>query len=468
MGNKPWDISSISDLIEDGVITAHKDGNHGSNYPRVHEFGEKGVPFLTAKLLDEGGRIELQSAKRLNFEKAKKITFGYIEEGDVLLSHNATVGRVAVVPELTEKVLIGTSLTHYRLDSTRLLPGYLAAYFRGRDFQNQLAAVMSLSTRNQVPITLQRKLNVVVPPISEQKSIAHILGTLDDKIELNRRMNETLEGMAQALFKRWFVDFDPVLDKAMDAGNPIPEPFQKRAAARKQLGNKRKLLPAHIAKHFPDSFVFDEEMGWIPEEWEKKQVKDFGSIICGKTPSKSIKNYYGDAIPFIKIPDMHNSVWITNTSDGLSLVGARSQAKKQIPENSICVSCIATIGKVVITSEDSHTNQQINSVVPHRKAFKYFLYFAFLNMNKFLHDMASGGSATLNLNTGNFSKIEILSPSYSVANAYYNSVDPLFQKMLANDVESKSLTNLRDALLPKLLSGELRVPDVEKLIEKAL
>jgi len=82
--------------------------------------------------------------------------------------------------------------------------------------------------------------------------------------------------------------------------------------------------------------------------------------------------------------------------------------------------------------------------------------------------MASGGSATLNLNTGNFSKIEILSPSYSVANAYYNSVDPLFQKMLANDVESKSLTNLRDALLPKLLSGELRVPDVEKLIEKAL
>ena len=102
----------------------------------------------------------------------------------------------------------------------------------------------------------------------EQKAIAHILGTLDDKIELNRQMNATLEAMAQALFKSWFVDFDPVIDNALAAGNSIPEPLQAKAEVRAALGDQRKPLPEAIQKQFPSRFVFSEEMGWIPEGWE--------------------------------------------------------------------------------------------------------------------------------------------------------------------------------------------------------
>ncbi len=324
-----------------------------------------------------------------------------------------------------------------------------------------------------------------LPPLPEQKAIAHILGSLDDKIELNRRMNETLEGISRNLFKSWFTDFDPVLDNAILAGNSIPDEFAQRAEVRRKvlaqnqpspnISNGERDFPdfgkdaadfpsignksSKVRKNFPDSFQ-PSELGPIPAGWEVRQVKDFGLVVCGKTPSKSNADYYGNTIPFIKIPDMHQSAWITDTSDGLSLDGARSQSKKQIPANSICVSCIATVGKVVITSRDSHTNQQINSVVPNRDYFRYYLYFTFSGMTKELHDLASGGSATLNLNTGNFSKINILLPSDEALESYFSAVDSQFQKMLSNDIESQTLTNLRDTLLPKLISGELRVEDV--------
>ncbi|MEI7941068.1 MAG: restriction endonuclease subunit S, partial [Verrucomicrobiota bacterium] len=192
--------ATIEELIASGAIVAHKDGNYGSSYPRVEEFGAEGVPFLTAKSLREG-YVDIAGAPRLGDARADELTFGFVQTDDVLLSHNATIGRVAVVPQYKGRLLVGTSLTYFRLNPQKLLPRYLAVYLAGAEFQNQLVAVMSHSTRNQVPVTAQRKLHVVVPPLAEQKAIAAVLGALDDKIELNRRMNATLEAMARALFQ---------------------------------------------------------------------------------------------------------------------------------------------------------------------------------------------------------------------------------------------------------------------------
>jgi type I restriction enzyme S subunit len=134
-------------------------------------------------------------------------------------------------------------------------------------------------------------LPVAVPPLREQCAIAHILGTLDDKIELNRRMNETLEAMARALFKSWFVDFDPVRAKAEGRDPGLPKP---------------------LADLFPDSFE-DSELGDIPKRWTVWRVADIGSVICGKTPSTQVSKYYGDDVPFITIPDMHGKIFATAT-----------------------------------------------------------------------------------------------------------------------------------------------------------
>ncbi|MCI5167642.1 MAG: restriction endonuclease subunit S [Candidatus Electrothrix sp. GM3_4] len=136
-----------------------------------------------------------------------------------------------------------------------------------------------------------RFLLIPFPPKAEQKIIVSIVKILDDKIELNRQMNTTLEAMAQALFKSWFVDFDPVIDKALAAGNPIPEPLHKRAEARRALGDKRKPLPADIAQHFSDRFRYSESLGWIPTEWDEFQFREFTTEVTAKVGEKNVPEY---------------------------------------------------------------------------------------------------------------------------------------------------------------------------------
>ena len=118
-----------------------------------------------------------------------------------------------------------------------------------------------------LPTPVLQAVEIGVPPLAVQKEVSRICQNIDDKIELNRQMNETLEAMAQALFKSWFVDFDPVIDKALAAGNPIPDPLKAKAARRQALGEQRKRLPQDLQDQFPDRFVYNDEMGWVPEGW---------------------------------------------------------------------------------------------------------------------------------------------------------------------------------------------------------
>ncbi len=241
-----------------------------------------------------------------------------------------------------------------------------------------------------------------IPPIEEQKAIAEVLSSLDDKIDLLHRQNKTLEELAQTLFRQWFIE---------------------------------------EAK----------------EEWEKKPLSFFGDIICGKTPSKSNPQYFDGNVPFIKIPDMHGNTFIFKTTDTLSELGKESQKNKTLPLKSICVSCIATVGLVSMNIVESQTNQQINAIVPNKDIYRYFLYLFMQSSYDLLHAMASGGTATLNLNTGDFSKMEILKPDDETLQKFHEILEPIFDKIFINSKQIQTLENLRDTLLPKLLSGEVRV-----------
>ena len=260
--------------------------------------------------------------------------------------------------------------------------------------------------------------------IDKEKEIANILGNLDQKIQLNTQINQTLEQIVQALFKSWFIDFDPVRAKVQALSDGLSLEQAELAAMQAISGKTPEELTAlsqtqpdryaelaETAKAFPCEMVEVDGVE-VPKGWEMKALSDLGQIICGKTPSKSNKEYYGNEVPFIKIPDMHNQAFITQTTDNLSLSGANSQSKKYIPPKSICVSCIATVGLVSMTSKPSHTNQQINSIIPNDEQTSEFLYLSLKqsSMTKYLKDLASGGSATLNLNTSTFSKIEIITP----------------------------------------------------------
>lgn len=301
--------------------------------------------------------------------------------------------------------------------------------------------------------------------IDKEKEIANILGNLDQKIQLNTQINQTLEQIVQALFKSWFIDFDPVRAKvqALSDGLSLEQAEQaisgktpEELTALSQTQPDRYAELAETAKAFPCEMVEVDGVE-VPKGWEMKALSDLGQIICGKTPSKSNKEYYGNEVPFIKIPDMHNQAFITQTTDNLSLSGANSQSKKYIPPKSICVSCIATVGLVSMTSKPSHTNQQINSIIPNDEQTSEFLYLSLKqsSMTKYLKDLASGGSATLNLNTSTFSKIEIITPSKEIIDIFQNKVVSIFEKILSNSIENKKLSEIRDLLLLRLLNGEI-------------
>ena len=249
---------------------------------------------------------------------------------------------------------------------------------------------------------------VKLPPLPTQQKIAAILSSLDDKIELNNKINTNLKQQAQALFKNWFVDFEP-------------------------FGGK------------------------MPEGWKVGVISDFGNVICGKTPSTKIKDYYGDEIPFITIPDMHNSVYACYTERYLSVKGAQSQESKNLPPNSICVSCIATPGLVVLTDRISQTNQQINSIVPNENVSLYYIYLTLKNLSETIKMLGSSGSTTSNLNKEQFSKIQITIPNNEVMKKFESFVQPMFEKIRSLQKEDYKLVTIRDTLLPKLMNEEIEV-----------
>jgi type I restriction enzyme S subunit len=444
------------------------DGDRGSNYPKQSDFMEAGYClFLSAKNVTNNGFV-FNEKVYIDKESDALLRAGKLSRGDIVVTTRGTIGNVAFYDDSVpfENVRINSGMMIFRASketwNQRLLYFLLCSEF----VQQQIVSLTSGSAVPQLPARDLKKFRLPRIPREIQDRISVIVGSVADKIQLNRQINQTLEEMAQAIFKSWFVDFEPVKAKIeAKVGGQDPERAAMCAISGKTDAELDNLSPDQLAQLrattalFPDELT-DSELGPIPKGWEVKKIKKWGAVICGKTPPKKDAGNYGGDVPFIKIPDMHGNVFATTTNDTLSQKGASTQPKKQVPKGSICVSCIATVGQVVIASEDSHTNQQINSIVPDKMSYNYYLFFSMRERTSLLHDLASGGSATLNLNTGNFSKIPLLFPGESLLNEYNRNVGLCFSSILLNDRQSQVLVVLRDTLLPKLISGEIDLNQV--------
>lgn len=425
-----------------------------------------GIPLITAKIVKKG-KIETPTEFIAKENYKSWMVRGLPKVGDIVLTTEAPLGEVAQLDN--SNVALAQRIVTLR-GKKDLLDNDFLLYLLQSDFiQHQLEARSSGSTVKGIKQSELRKIILKFPSLDKQKKIALKIKILDKKIQLNTQINQTLEQIAKALFKSWFVDFDPVRAKVQALSDGL-SPEQAELAAMQAITGKtpeeltalsqtqpdRYAELAKTAKAFPCEMVEVDGVE-MPKGWNLKALSDLGQIICGKTPSKSNKEFYGNDVPFIKIPDMHNQVFITQTTDNLSVAGANSQSKKYIPPKSICVSCIATVGLVSMTSKPSHTNQQINSIIPNDEKTSEFLYLSLKqpSMTKYLKDLASGGSATLNLNTSTFSKIEIITPSKEIIDIFHNKVFYTFEKVLSNSIENKRLAKTRDLLLPRLLNGEI-------------
>jgi type I restriction enzyme S subunit len=433
-----WPVMTIAELLQAGVVKGHKDGNHGSLYPRVEDFGSEGVPFLTAKLLSDG-RVDIAGAPRLADEKADKLRLGFVQVGDVLLSHNATIGRVAVVPSFAGRLLIGTSLTYFRLDERRLLPRYLAAYFNGQDFQNQLKAVMSHTTRNQVPITAQRFLRVVVPPVDVQQFIASTLGSIDDRINLLRQTNATLESIAQALFKSWFIHFDPVRAKAE--------------------GREPEGMDAATAALFPAKFE-ESALGLIPKGWESGKL----DVICTNPRAQAKPGQMSADTAYIGLEHMPRK---SIALDSVGTVEGLESGKFWFERNDVLFGKLRPyFHKVGLAPSRGVCSTDILVLRP-----KVSEWLGILAMHASSDALVSyttqlsNGARMPRTSWRDVGGFDVVLPLQNVAAAFNAIVSPMFERIHANIERTRVLTELRDTLLPRLISGKLRLPEAQALAQ---
>jgi type I restriction enzyme S subunit len=288
---------------------------------------------------------------------------------------------------------------------------------------------------------------IPLPPLKEQRAIAHILGTLDDKIELNRRMNRTLEEMARAIFKSWFVDFDPVRAKA-DGRNTG--------------------LPAEIAALFPDSFE-DSELGEIPKGWDATSFTDNIEVIGGGTPKTSKPEYWDGDIPWFSVVDTpaDGEVFVISTKQTVTQSGIDNSSARILPVGTTIISARGTVGNLALVGVPMAMNQSCYGLKDQRGGAGYFLYFATEAVVDTLRQRGHG-SVFNTITRDTLHGLRVASPPHEVMAEFERVVQGLMLQILSNQHKSRTLADIRDALLPKLISGKLRVPNAERILERAM
>ncbi len=307
------------------------------------------------------------------------------------------------------------------LDSSKLNTRFL--YFAMRPMLDYMRSISTGAATKFLTLTILKGLDFSYPPLPTQRKIASILSAYDDLIENNTRRIAILEEMAQAIYREWFVNFR---------------------------------FPGH-----ENVKLVDSPLGQIPEGWEVKTVGDFGNVITGKTPSKKKEEYYDGEICFVKTPDMHGNLFCLTTTETLSELGRDSQLRQTVPKNSICISCIGTVGVISITTAECQTNQQINTIVPSSTHWREFIVLALKDNVPRLKQMGAAGATMDNISKGKLVGFQILHPPHDVVSEFSLLVHDMFERIKLSQRQNNVLRNTRDLLLPKLISGKLDVEDVD-------
>lgn len=438
---------------------------------KAENFVTSGVPVIKGAQL-HGAYVSDINFDYLTEEKALELSSSIAVRRDLVITHRGTIGQVCIIPDDSEyeKYIVSQSQLKVTLDQTKINPYFANYFFRSRLGQHRL-----LANASQVGVpaiakasTSVKEILVPCPELSVQQRVVDILRSLDEKIELNRQMNETLEAMAQALFKSWFVDFDPVIDNSLAAGNEIPEPLQKRAAARQALGDQRKSLPAKIQSLFPDSFVFTNEMGWVPEGWKVQSVDE--SLIIN--PRLALPK--GKTAPFVDMKALPTAGF--SVSD---VIRKEFNGGSKFQQGDVLFARITPClenGKTAVVDflnvEEVGFGSTEFIVLRGKDGISTSFVCCLSRHPKFRSHCEQGmvgSSGRQRVQNSSFNDYYLALPAPENLLQYFDSYTTSYFERISNKRrESETLSELRDALLPKLLSGELRIPDAEKQVAEAV
>lgn len=386
------------------------------------EYQSDGVPFYRGKEIiakQKGNAISNELFISRNRYEEIKARYGVPQQRELLLTSVGTLGVPYVIKE-EEFYFKDGNLTWFRhfngLDVEYLYYWFLSPYGK-----NEINTKAIGSTQKALTIDSLSKFDIKIPVnLDDQRRIASILSSLDRKIELNNKINADLEEMAQAIFKNWFVDFEP----------------------------------------FKDGKFVDSELGMIPEGWKVGRLDEIADVVGGSTPSKAKPEYYTQkGIAWLTPKDLsnHPAVYTSRGEIDITKEGYNSTSTKLMPKGTILFTSRAPIGYISIAQNDICTNQGFKSLVP-KKAGTCFLYCFLKYVTPEIENKSTG--STFKEASGSLMKsLQVIMPEQKVFEDFETIVSPLFARIESLEKENSRLSTLRDTLLPRLMSGEIEVPE---------
>ncbi|HCO5569018.1 TPA: restriction endonuclease subunit S [Escherichia coli] len=461
MGSK-WVHAKLGDYIDSNLgKMLDQNKNKGDFHPYL---GNSNVRW---------GYFDLENLSLMKFEEHESDRYG-IRKGDLIICEGGEPGRCAIWEDDVPNMKIQKALHR-----VRPLPGltseYLYYWFLYFRRTGQLDAYFTGTTIKHLTGKALSELPIEIPPIDEQKHISMVLGSLDTKIKANRKINKTLEQMSQTLFKSWFVDFDPVIDNALDAGNPIPEALQARAELRQKVRNSAdfKPLPAEIRSLFPSEFE-ETELGWVPKGWDVVKTEDI-AIKIGMGPfGSNIKasQFVSSGIPIINGQQLKGLILEKNFINYITDEHANILKNSLVYEHDIVLTHRGTLGQVSLIPKRKGNEKFVISqsqfyLRVDRKKCSPFYMIHFLKsrigQEALLSNASQVGVPSIARPSTHLKKITFINPPLSLHKLFDNEFEVILEKIMNCKEQSLALTALRDTLLPKLISGELSLDDLPDL-----
>jgi len=426
MKNKTWRKVKLGEILE---ITSSK---------RIFmsEYKKSGIPFYRGKEIIEkyNGAKEVSMPLYISKEKFSEIKhkFGAPKENDILLTSVGTLGIPYLIKRGERFYFKDGNLTWFRNYSDDTDPKFIYYWLTSRVGKNSILASSIGSSQQALTIDGLKKVEINLPRSrSDQKRIADILSAFDDKIELNNKISKNLEQTAQAIFKEWFVKFKfPGHEKV-----------------------KMVDLPAEA------SAQASSELGKIPEGWGVKKIKDVcNQIVNGGTPRREITEYWANGtIPWVTTSELQDRV-ILNTNEKISKFGHKNSSTKLLPKNTIIIALYAspTLGRLGLLKIEATTNQACSALVASKRTGYGYLFYWLLSQREYLQGLAVG-AAQQNINQEVIRELNIIVPDEGILGKFQEVISGVFDSLTNTARENQKLAALRDLLLPKLMSGEIRV-----------
>ena len=384
----------------------------GTPSSRHSEYYDGNIPWLNTKEINFN-RI-YSTEKCITEEGLNNSSAKWIEENSVIVAmYGATAGKAAIA-----KIPLTTNQACCNLTINSSLADYNFVYYHLRNKFTELASLANGGAQQNLNAQIIKEFPIPLPSLNEQRRIASILSSLDDKIEVNRKINENLEQQAQALFKSWFVDFEP----------------------------------------FKNGEFVESELGRIPKGWRVGTFLDNINVMPGGTPSTSKNEYWEDGkIPFFSPKDV-NGVYCFETEKSITELGLNNCSSHLYPPNTLFITARGTVGKLSLAGVPMAMNQSNYALVAKEGVSNFYLYLIAQTLVSVLLKKANGAVFSA-ITTRDFNEPTII-PTFSDMERFDMLVSPIFNKIYQTSIESRRLAELRDTLLPKLMSGELKVTDV--------